>query len=230
MVVAGAVACAAIFLRGTSPTSGSTVEPAVASIAPSTIPLVSPPTTVDATGAESVSTTLPLSPLAAELPGRVSALPTNDAVLAPIGLSIPNMDLVAPVRDIGVEPDGQLEIPDETEVGWYRLGSSPGRPGATVLAAHVSWNDTTGPFFRLDELEPGAQVDVLLADGNTRTFEVIERAQYSKLGLPAERIWTRDGDEMLVLITCGGDFNRSIRRYTDNIVVYAVPVASTLVD
>ena len=31
-------------------------------------------------------------------------------------------------------------------------------------------------------------------------------------------------DETLVLITCGGDFNRQVRRYTDNIVIYAVPV------
>ena len=228
MVVAGAVACLAIAFRVASPATQSTVEPAVVSILPSTIPPVST-TSADAATPPTTNPppTLPLSPLAAELPGPVSALPTTEPVVAPVGLSIPAMDLRAPVRDIGVEPDGQLEIPDETEVGWYRLGSSPGRPGATVLAAHVSWNDTTGPFFRLGDLEPGALVDVLLADGTTRTYQVVERAQYPKLGLPAERIWTREGDEVIVLITCGGDFNRSIRRYTDNIVVYAVPVAST---
>ena len=65
-----------------------------------------------------------------------------------------------------------------------------------------------------------------LADGSSRQYSVIERAQYPKLMLPRERIWTRTGDETLVLITCGGDFNRSIRRYTDNVIVYAVPVAS----
>lgn len=225
MAVAGAVACLAITLQDSPAARPTDVAPAVASSPPATIAPV-PTTSVDPATA-SPSATLPLSPLAAELPGRVSAVPTSEPVVAPVGLSIPAMDLTAPVRAIGVEPDGQLEIPDETEVGWYRLGSSPGRPGATVLAAHVSWNDTTGPFFRLDELEPGALVDVVLADGTTRTYQVVERAQYPKLGLPAERIWTREGDETIVLITCGGDFNRSIRRYTDNIVVYAVPVAST---
>jgi sortase (surface protein transpeptidase) len=130
-----------------------------------------------------------------------------------------------PVRAIGLEPDGQLEIPDETEVGWYRLGSSPGRAGTTVVAGHVSWNDTLGPFARLASMEPGGRVDVQLADGTVRTYEVTERAQYPKLELPPERIWARDGAETLVLITCGGDFNSEIRRYRDNIVVYAVPVA-----
>ena len=64
-----------------------------------------------------------------------------------------------------------------------------------------------------------------LADGGTRTYQVVERAQYPKTALPAERIWASTGPETLVLITCGGAFNPEIRRYADNIVVYAVPVA-----
>ena len=39
-----------------------------------------------------------------------------------------------------------------------------------------------------------------------------------------QRIWRTTGDETLVLITCGGDYNPEIRRYRENIVVYAVPV------
>jgi hypothetical protein len=48
---------------------------------------------------------------------------------------------------------------------------------------------------------------------------------YDKDGLPRDRIWRNTGDETLVLITCGGDFNPDINRYRQNIVVYAVPVA-----
>jgi sortase (surface protein transpeptidase) len=92
------------------------------------------------------------------------------------------------------------------------------------LAAHVSWNDTIGPFFRLAALEPGAIVKLELADGIGREYQVIERAQYDKQQLPADRIWTRAGPETLVLVTCGGDFDRRVHRYTDNILVYAVPV------
>lgn len=144
-------------------------------------------------------------------------------VPAPIWINAEAIGVDHPVRAVGLEPDGQLEIPDETEVGWYRLGSAPGEPGATVLAGHVSWNRTDGPFRSLVDLAPGATVNVGLADGSTRTYVVTERAQYPKRELPRERIWASTGPQTLVLITCGGAFNPDIRRYDDNIVVYAEP-------
>jgi sortase (surface protein transpeptidase) len=140
-----------------------------------------------------------------------------------IDVSTLDMDDV-PIRPIGIEPDGQLELPDETEIGWYRFGASAGELGATVLAAHVAWNDTVGPFGGLGLVGPGDSVEVLLDDGRTRYYEVVERATYGKLELPRERIWRRSGPEELVLITCGGAFNPDVHRYAENIVVYAVPV------
>ena len=167
-----------------------------------------------------------LSPLAQQLGPRLSAIPEDVAPRArPVGLQIQSIDVSRfPVRAVGLEPDGQLEIPDETEIGWYQYGATAGQPGATVLAAHVSWNRTTGPFARLGSVEPGEQVEVALDDGTVRRYEVTERAVYGKLELPRDRIWRTTGDETLVLITCGGDYNPEIRRYRENIVVYAVPV------
>ena len=130
-----------------------------------------------------------------------------------------------PCRPVGVAADGQLEVPDETHVGWYRLGSSPGEPGATVLAAHVNWRGVDGPFVRLRRARARRDDRRHAQRRTTRTYQVVERAQYPKDALPADRIWTRTGPETLVLITCGGSFNPEIRRYRDNIVVHAVPVA-----
>lgn len=144
----------------------------------------------------------------------------------PQSLLIGDLRLDGDVRSVGIEDDGELEVPDEDEIGWYRYGSTPGRPGTTVLAAHVSWNGSIGPFHRLGDLEPGATVDVVLDDRSVRTYEVVERTMYAKDQLPGERIWRTAGAETLVLITCGGDFNPEIRRFQHNIVVYAVPVAA----
>jgi sortase (surface protein transpeptidase) len=105
-----------------------------------------------------------------------------------------------------------MEIPDETEIGWYRYGATAGQPGATVLAAHVNWNRVPGPFARLGRVEPGDQIEVALDDGTLRRYEVVERAVYGKLELPRERLWRNTGPEELVLITCGGDYNPEIRR------------------
>lgn len=150
--------------------------------------------------------------------------------VAPLSLRFSEVGVDDEIRPVGIEDDGDMEIPDATEIGWWQYGSSPGLPGATVLAAHVSWNDAIGPFHRLGNAELGDRIEVTAGDGSTRVYQVTERTMYVKDGLPADRIWTTTGDEVLVLITCGGDFNPSIRRYRHNIVVYAVPVDSLPAD
>ncbi|MEM8619971.1 MAG: sortase [Actinomycetota bacterium] len=186
-----------------------------------------PSPSVDPPVAEGDNTPGTSNPLRAQLGERFSAIPTDvEPRPQPVGIEIDTIDVSRfAIRDIGLEPDGQMEIPDETEIGWYRYGATAGRPGATVLAAHVSWNGTIGPFARLGSVEPGNRIAVALDDGTTRYYQVTERATYGKLELPRERLWRNTGDEELVLITCGGDFNPDLRRYRENIVVYAVPVA-----
>ena len=175
------------------------------------------------------TTTVPLSPLAEFLGPAGSAIPpVIEPRPRPAALVIPTIDVLRPVRAVGLEDDGELEVPDETEIGWYQYGATPGDPGATVLAAHVTWNRNLGPFYRLGELEPGERIDVVLDDGTTRVYEVVERTIYGKDDLPRNRIWRNTGPESLVLITCGGSYNPDIRRYRENIVVYAVPVGHTL--
>jgi LPXTG-site transpeptidase (sortase) family protein len=213
------------------------VDDAIADVALSTVPPRVDPTSEsenagadDATGTAAASPDAEpddtLSPLAQQLGPRQSAVPEVVAPRPrPVGLQIQSIDVSRfPVRPVGLELDGQMEIPDETEIGWYQYGATAGQPGATVLAAHVSWNRTQGPFARLGSVEPGEQVEVTLDDGTIRRYQVTERTVYGKSELPRERIWRNTGDETLVLITCGGDYNPEIRRYRENIVVYAVPV------
>jgi hypothetical protein len=207
------------------------VESASAPISSTVAPLVTEPSTTSvptpAPGSTAPTTTeLPLSPLADLLGDRYSVVPEKvEPRPRPVVMEIDAFDVSQfPIRAVGLEDDGQLEVPDETEIGWYQYGATSGRPGATVLAAHVSWNRAVGPFGQLGNLEPGNLVSVTLDDGTKREYEVFERAIYGKLELPRERIWRNTGPETLVLITCGGDFNPEIRRYRENIVVYAAPV------
>lgn len=216
-----------------------TVPPAAGATGRSTPPSATPPNTPPIRAASGDALGAPesegpfsaelasLSPLADLLGPRFSAVPEPTAPRPrPVGMQIATIDVSGfPIRPVGLEDDGQMEIPDETEIGWYQYGATPGRSGATVLAAHVSWNGAVGPFARLGSVEPGTPISVTLDDGTTRHYEVVERAMYGKLELPRERIWRNSGPEELVLITCGGDFNPDLRRFRENIVVYAVPVA-----
>jgi sortase (surface protein transpeptidase) len=212
LLAGGALAVAGVVTRGGGDEVVLEVEPVVALSVPSTVaPRPGPernapkPDTPNATVQAMIQSAAP-RPL-------------------PVKLEIDVIDVARfPVRQVGLEPDGQMEVPDETEIGWYRYGAAPGEEGATVLAAHVSWNRTSGPFAQLGRVEPGAKVALTLDDGTVRHYEVIERAVYGKLGLPGDRLWRRTGPEELVLITCGGEYNSRTRRYAENIVVYAVPV------
>lgn len=241
LLAGGGLATAGLVARGGGDDVVLDVDGVTAEVTPSTVPPrvgaaeeapapgndAPPPTSTPLAPLNPPTPDDTLSPLAQQLGPRYSAVPEAVAPRPrPVGLQMESIDVARfPVRAVGLEPDGQMEIPDETEIGWYQYGATAGQPGATVLAAHVSWNRTVGPFARLGSVEPGEQIEVALDDGSIRSYEVTERAIYGKLELPRERIWRNTGDETLVLITCGGDYNPEIRRYRENIVVYAVPVA-----
>ncbi len=131
---------------------------------------------------------------------------------------------MATVIDVGVEENGDMEIPPADEVGWYGFGPTPGDVGSSVLAAHIAFDGQDGVFVNLDKLELGSIITVSYDDGTTADFEAVSKEQYEKEQLPRDSIFARDGDPQLVLITCGGDFNRQVRSYEDNVVIYANPI------
>lgn len=157
---------------------------------------------------------------------RGRALPVSPAERSPVPVSI-SIEAIevagAPVRDVGVEADGQMEIPGAREVGWYRFGSTPGEQGSSILAAHIAFNGVDGIFRNLDGAEEGDLVTVGFDDGSEASFVVRAIEEYVKEELPDD-IWDRDGDSRLVLITCGGDFNEQLRSYDSNVVLYAEPI------
>ncbi len=147
----------------------------------------------------------------------------------PIGLRIERLGIDAPVVAYGVDASGQMAVPDNvTEVGWYRFGPAPGEDGSAVFAAHVDLAGSgPGVFYELHTLEVNDRLSVLYADGTETGFRVIARTTYEKTELPLDVIFSRKGPPVLTLITCGGAFNRSIKRYESNVVVFAVPDGDT---
>lgn len=173
---------------------------------------------------------------------RAPAVPVRSAALSelavtgadgpaqPVRLVISDVGIDMPVGPVGVGEDGQMSVPDDVDaVGWYKFGAAPGATaGTAVLASHVdSWAKGVGPFARLrHEVMPGTRVLVTTADGTTLTYEVADNRMIPKPELPVDDLFDRGGPPRLVLVTCGGRFQRDIGRYTDNIVVTAVPVAA----
>jgi LPXTG-site transpeptidase (sortase) family protein len=143
----------------------------------------------------------------------------------PVALWVDGIEIVqAPVVEVGVEPNGEMEIPGGSEVGWYKYGPSPGSEGSAVLAAHVAFDGQDGVFRHLDDVSAGSRIVVGYDDGSTADFEIVDLQQYGKAELPFERVFAKQGDPVLTLITCGGAFDSSSRSYADNVVAYAVAV------
>lgn len=117
-----------------------------------------------------------------------------------------------------------MEIPGATEVGWYRFGATPGASGSAVLAAHIAFNGVDGVFRRLSDIDVGETFSIEFEDGSLREFRVTETGQYGKAEIPFGRMFTRSGPSEVALVTCGGDFNRSLNSYADNVIAFAVPL------
>jgi len=162
---------------------------------------------------------------------EVTRLPTGDLPddaggPTPIGFKAPGIriDRTRPVVSVGVDDDGNFDVPARSQIGWYRFGPEPGADGSSVLAAHITLNGADGAFRYLAEFEAGDVVSVEFDDGSEKDFEVQALAQYDKDVLPLDRIFDRTGPPRLVLITCGGVFNPQVDSFEDNLIVYAVPI------
>jgi len=133
--------------------------------------------------------------------------------------------------DAGVSPvaidlkSGALGLPSKLQrTGWWPDGSAPGAPrGAVLIAGHVDSADGgIGAFFALRRARAGDVVEVDGGAGRTRTYRVTTVRTYAKQKLPVG-VFSRKGPARLVLVTCGGPFDRSTGHYPYNLVVTAVP-------
>ena len=174
--------------------------------------------------AVAVGTVPPVTPvLAAPV---VEPTPTVDPAGPPVRLRIPAQRVDAPVTAVDVAPDGSLGVPaDPAVVGWWRDGARPGGPaGSVVLDGHVDTYDRgPGALFRLPQLRPGDVVQ-LVTGSRTVDYAVAAVRAYAKADLPAD-VFARTGAARLVLISCGGPFDRTRRSYRDNVVVYGLPTS-----
>ena len=148
--------------------------------------------------------------------------------VAPVSLRIPAQDIALPVDPVGVQADGQMEIPPLAERGgWYRFGAAPGEvAGTAVIAAHVDSIASAGlgPFARLKNLVPGDAIEVLLQDGSRQDYAVTTVTRVAKPDVGWQEIFVRDGPPRVVLITCGGVFQPAVGHYADNVILTADPI------
>ena len=197
---------------GSLPTAAATTSPAA----------TAPPTSTS-------SPTTPALPSTGTTGRTGSGRPTiaADRSFEPTLVRVPAIGVSAPVVPTAVDGRGALGIPeDPREVGWWSGGAAPGSPyGTTLLAGHVdSASRGLGSLVDLSRAPIGARVTVSGADGTSQAYRVVARRSYPKATLPTRELFRQDVPARLLLVTCGGQFDRSTGHYERNVVVVAVPV------
>jgi hypothetical protein len=142
----------------------------------------------------------------------------------PTKISIPAIDVSAPVTQVGLARNGAIGVPpvaDDNLAGWYSGGPSPGQLGPAVIVGHVDGPNGESVFYHLSELKPGQKVVLDLANHHVALFNIYSVEYYPKGQFPGDRVYGDDSRPGLRLITCGGDFLGGSVGYADNIVVYA---------
>ncbi|MGW2638100.1 class F sortase [Streptomyces sp. NPDC001348] len=142
----------------------------------------------------------------------------------PTRLSIPKISVDAPFTTLAIGDAGRLEPPpaDNTNlVGWYADGVSPGEAGTAIIAGHVDTMTSAAVFADLGELRPGDRFTVERADGTKPSFVVDSAETFAKEDFPSDRVYADTPRAEVRLITCAGDYDRTVRDYKDNLVVFA---------
>jgi Sortase domain len=171
-----------------------------------------PPSGVVTPAAAHAATTAP----ATAQPTVIAAVPTR--------LTIPAINVQASVSPVETV-HGTLAVPDNpADVGWWAGGARPGASsGSVVLDGHVDSPAGPGALFRLIDLRPGDGIFVTAVARQVLRYTVIGRRAFTKAGPLPSSLFAVTGTPRLVLITCGGRFDRSTRSYQDNIALFAVP-------
>jgi len=226
LVVLGATGVGALAWGGedtdtAAPTTTATATtarpaPATSRPEPSTTTTDVPSTMAVAT---TTSTIVPIVTHAADI-GILSPA----VVAAPARVAIPALEVDGPVLAAGVNAAGELDVPpDARTLVWYRHGPAPGASGSAVIAGHLNWKGVEGLFSHLADVPAGAEVVVTYDDGTQRHFVVRTIELVDKPAVAVNGVFARDGESVLRLVTCGGEFDDSTRHYRSNVVLTAVP-------
>ena len=157
-------------------------------------------------------------------------------------LLISKFGISAPLTYKVVGPDGQMPNPEgPDDVAYYNFsawpgkGGAPGKGGNAVFAGHVDSgakackNGSVPPpcqavLWDLNRLRVGDEIEIVLG-GQSFKYTVATNQPVSANNAPWDTIVSATPAESITIITCGGDFNRETKEYTNRQVVTATKKA-----
>lgn len=154
-------------------------------------------------------------------PAPNSASTVTAPAPSPARLIIPSLQVDAAVEPVATDAQGRMATPSQpNDVAWFKPGAAPGDSGNAVFAGHLDWTSGPAVFWHLGDLKPGAEVQVVRADGSRLRFAVDGVKQYAFDADPSD-VFTRSGPPAIALVTCTGAWDRARQTYLQRLSVHA---------
>lgn len=170
------------------------------------------------------SAAAPLSPLVSPSPELVLIhSPSPEISELPKRLVIPKLNVDAEVESVGMDDKGRMDVPKGIiNVAWYNLGFKPGQTGNAVFAGHFDKPDGKPSVFnKLDTLKVGDLIEVDGQLGTKQQFKVTEVRVVDLDKFPLEEVFGQGDKKMVNLITCGGEWNKEKKEYSERTIVFS---------
>lgn len=160
-------------------------------------------------------------------PVIVTQVKRKQMIGLPQQLTIPTINLFAPILSMGLLPDGKLNVPqNQTHAGWYALGPKPGEAGTAVIDGHLNVPGAPGIFHNLNKLKKGDTIYVTDMNGRQKSFRVTDMQYYQVEQAPLNRIFGVNSiGTHLNLITCAGVWRKKYGHYDKRLVIYTDAVS-----
>ena len=142
----------------------------------------------------------------------------------PAQLDIPSIAVHTSLLSLGLQKNGEIEVPPLTRAGtagWYHHSPAPGDLGPSVIVGHVDSDSGPAVFYRLASLRAGDRIRITRTDGKVAEFRVTLVRSYLKSRFPTKRVYGAIRKAGLRLITCSGQYVAGAGGYQSNTVVYA---------
>lgn len=141
---------------------------------------------------------------------------------APVEITI-NQDPVITVEEIGLDTNGQLQVPSTWELaGWYKNSAKAGEKGNVIIDGHYNTNqDTPAAFWGLKNVNVNDKVTLQDELRRDFSYKVVDSFYVDISDPQRTKVFEETGDYELTLVTCGGVWNPSAGTYNKRLVIKA---------
>ena len=151
----------------------------------------------------------------------------------PVSMGINGKDIIVTSAKV----KGNAIVPPEKSVdrvvGWYEDSAMPNGcdDGSIVITSHINFGGVDGVGMDFSQLSMGDELSLTTADGNEHMYTVTHSMELVDKNSPdfvekGSRTFNKvDGDEILVLVTCAGEFDpHSPLGYQSNGIIVLEPM------